>query len=99
MARVIRVIVGAAAAALALAALTACGSGDSGPMTPDKLAQKMLDQNLKENTANPMTDVTCDPNPQSVQADGSGTYDCTEIFQSGGEGSRTVTVNPDGSWS
>jgi hypothetical protein len=94
-----RFLVGAVALVLAISALTGCrsdGVGDSGPMTPNKLAQKVLDYNHKQNTANPLESVSCDP--QSVQADGSGTYECTEMFQSGGMSWRTITVSPDGSW-
>jgi Protein of unknown function (DUF2510) len=76
--------------------LSSSASSAGGPMTPDKLAQSVLDADHDQNTANPLSSVSCDP--QSVQADGSGTYECTETFQSGGMSWPTITVNPDGSW-
>ncbi|MFF1880156.1 hypothetical protein ACFVVC_01640 [Pseudarthrobacter sp. NPDC058196] len=84
--------------ALTLVVATGCGSNNSGgPVTPEKLAQKIVDSNHKANTNNPLTNVQCYPQ-SDVKADGSGTYFCDEYFQSGGQSRAKVAVNPDGSW-
>lgn len=86
------------ALSLGVVVVSGCASSNSsGPVTPEKLAQKVVDSNHKANTNNPMTNVQCYPQ-SDVKADGSGTYFCDEYFQSGGQSRAKVTVNPDGSW-
>lgn len=83
---------------LTLICLTGCNEAVSdGPMTPYKLAGQILDRNHEQNTANPLVSVICDPSPD-VRADGSGNYECTETFQSGGMSWVNFVVNSDGSW-
>jgi ABC-type glycerol-3-phosphate transport system substrate-binding protein len=84
-------------AAVAGLVLTGCGPGNTSmPMTPGKLGQAILDKNAAENTANPLTNVQCDPQ-QPTHGDGSGRYQCDLTFQAG-VGSEDIVVAPDGTW-
>jgi len=78
-----------------VSAPSVAASGNTVVMTPNKLAQLVLAASAQQNSANPMVDVSCDP--QTVLRDGSGTYECTESFESGMSW-RDFTVKPDGSW-
>lgn len=83
---------------------TGCGptmnspTSSDGPMTPSRLSRLILDANAAQKTANPVRNVTCDPQPTVNQTDGSGIYHCELVFDSGGMGWKTVTVAPDGTW-
>jgi hypothetical protein len=82
--------------------LGACNDSDSGPlstenpMTPNKLAERIVQKNHSQNTNNPLTSANC--SPREVAKDGSGSYECTLNFESGGMSWPKVLVNPDGSW-
>jgi len=84
-------------AGVAVLVLAGCGPGNTSmPMTPSKLGRAILDKNAAENTANPLTDVQCDPQ-QPAHSDGSGLYQCELTFQAG-MGWEDVNVAPDGTW-
>ena len=86
---------------LAALLLGACNNSDSGPlsadspMTPNKLAQLIVEKASSKKTNNPLASANC--SPSEVAQDGSGSYECTLNFESG-MGWSKVQVSPDGSW-
>jgi hypothetical protein len=86
---------------LAVLLLGACNNSNIGPlsadspMTPNKLAQLIVEKASSKKTNNPLTSANC--SPSEVAQDGSGSYECTLNFESG-MGWKKVQVSADGNW-
>lgn len=94
------ILIFAVAATGVIAGCGSSGSTDTGsklslPVTPDKLAARIVAQD--SGGANPAVSANCDA-PTADPTTGAGTYNCDVLFQSG-EGFPTVTVKSDGSFS